>query len=80
MGAAGAGPQDSSWKLKASGWLARRTATRRWSKALPQQDAFGLICEEIKRGWWDASLVNEFEAVLLATTDGPNGPKARLAE
>lgn len=40
------------------------TTDRPYRKALPQAEAFATIREEVKRGWWDGSLVDEFEALL----------------
>ena len=38
---------------------------RPYRKALPVQKAFAIMREEVKRGWWDASILDEFEAVVL---------------
>jgi putative two-component system response regulator len=37
---------------------------RPYRKALPLEKAFAIIREEVKRGWWDGSILNEFEAVV----------------
>jgi cyclic di-GMP phosphodiesterase len=41
------------------------TTDRPYRKAMQRKDAFELMREEVRRGWWDASLVDEFEALLL---------------
>jgi putative two-component system response regulator len=38
---------------------------RPYRKALPQEKAFSIMREEVKRGWWDGSILDEFEAVVL---------------
>ena len=40
------------------------TTDRPYRKALSAEKAFEIIREEVKRGWWDSSVVNEFEAVV----------------
>jgi HD-GYP domain-containing protein (c-di-GMP phosphodiesterase class II) len=40
------------------------TKDRPYRKALPRQEAFAIMREEVKRGWWDAPLVEEFEGVV----------------
>ena len=37
---------------------------RPYRKALPTAEAFRILREEVKRGWWDAALVDKFEAML----------------
>ena len=37
---------------------------RPYRKALPVQKAFAIMREEVKRGWWDGSILDEFEAVV----------------
>ncbi len=37
---------------------------RPYRKALPQEKAFAIMREEVKRGWWDGSILDEFEAVV----------------
>jgi len=37
---------------------------RPYRKALPREEAFRIMREEVKRGWWEAALVYEFEAVM----------------
>jgi len=44
------------------------TTDRPYRKALLQEKAFAIMREEVKRGWWDASILNEFEMMLLGTT------------
>jgi putative two-component system response regulator len=40
------------------------TTDRPYRKALSRENAFEIIRDEVKRGWWDASVVNEFETVV----------------
>lgn len=40
------------------------TTDRPYRKALSPERAFEIIREEVNRGWWDDSVVNEFEAVV----------------
>ena len=37
---------------------------RPYRRALPQQEVFATMREEVRRGWWDGALVNAFEAML----------------
>ncbi len=37
---------------------------RPYRKALPQGEALSIMREEVKRGWWDGSILDEFEAVV----------------
>jgi putative two-component system response regulator len=39
---------------------------RPYRKALPTQEAFAIMREEVKRGWWNGSILDEFEAVIHA--------------
>ena len=41
---------------------------RPYRKALPLEKAFAIMREEVKRGWWDASILNEFEMMVLGAT------------
>jgi putative two-component system response regulator len=40
------------------------TADRPYRKALPLEKAFAIMREEVKRGLWDGSVLDEFEAVV----------------
>jgi putative two-component system response regulator len=40
------------------------TTDRPYRKALPAERAFAILRDEVRRGWWDGALVNEFEALL----------------
>lgn len=40
------------------------TTDRPYRKALPPQEALAILQEEVKRGWWDGSVLKEFEAVV----------------
>ena len=44
------------------------TTDRPYRKALLPQEAFKVLHEEVKRGWWDGSLLDEFEALILGAT------------
>jgi putative two-component system response regulator len=39
--------------------------TRPYRKAMSPKEAFAMIQEEVKRGWWDAALVEELEGLIL---------------
>jgi putative two-component system response regulator len=41
---------------------------RPYRKALSSEKAFAIMREEVKRGWWDASILDEFEAIVLGST------------
>ena len=38
---------------------------RPYRKALPREETLAIMREEVKRGWWDASILDEFEAIVL---------------
>ena len=40
------------------------TTDRPYRKALSAEKAFAIMREEVQRGWWDVSVLNEFEAVV----------------
>ncbi len=40
------------------------TTDRPYRKALPLEKAIAIMREEVKRGWWDGSILDEFEAVV----------------
>ncbi len=40
------------------------TTDRPYRKALPKEKAMAIMREEVKRGWWDGSILDEFEAVV----------------
>lgn len=40
------------------------TTDRPYRKAVSPQQAFAMIREEVKRGWWDDAVVQEFEAIV----------------
>jgi putative two-component system response regulator len=40
------------------------TTDRPYRKALPPEKALAIMREEVKRGWWDASILDEFETVV----------------
>jgi putative two-component system response regulator len=41
------------------------TTSRPYRKALSPKETFAVMREEVKRGWWDSSILDEFEAVIL---------------
>jgi putative two-component system response regulator len=41
------------------------TTDRPYRKAMSSEAAFEVMREEVRRGWWDADLVDEFEALLV---------------
>ena len=43
------------------------TTDRPYRKALPAEKAFAIMREEVKRGWWDGSLVDELEAMVQSS-------------
>jgi putative two-component system response regulator len=43
------------------------TTERPYRTALQPQEAFGIIRDEVRCGWWEGSIVDEFEAVILST-------------
>lgn len=53
------------------------TTDRPYRKALPPQKAFAIMREEVKRGWWDGSVLDEFEAVVNASQLQPAGSHRR---
>jgi putative two-component system response regulator len=40
------------------------TTDRPYRKALSSDRAFGILRDEVRRGWWDGKLVDEFERLL----------------
>ena len=44
------------------------TTNRPYRKAMPREAAIAQIREEVKRGWWEGSLVDELEGLLSAVT------------
>jgi len=43
------------------------TTDRPYRQALPLENAFTIMREEVKRGWWDASILDEFETIVLGS-------------
>jgi putative two-component system response regulator len=41
------------------------TTDRPYRKALPPEEAFAILHKEVERGWWDETILDEFEAVVL---------------
>jgi putative two-component system response regulator len=44
------------------------TTDRPYRKALPPEEAFAIMREEVKRGWWDPSLLKELEELVSSAT------------
>lgn len=44
------------------------TTDRPYRKAFAPQAAFAMMNEEVKKGWWDGSLLNEFEVLIVGST------------
>jgi putative two-component system response regulator len=44
------------------------SSDRCYHKALSPKKAFSIMREEVSRGWWDGSLVDELESLILGTT------------
>src|SRR6202047_3819213 len=42
------------------------TTDRPYRKALPKEEALAIMREEMQRGWWDRSILDEFETVVNA--------------
>ena len=40
------------------------TTDRPYRKALPLQEAFAILHKEVERGWWDGSILDEFESAV----------------
>ena len=40
------------------------TTDRPYRKALPPQEAFAILHKEVERGWWDGSILDEFESAV----------------
>ena len=53
------------------------TTDRPYRKALSAEKAFAIMREEVKRGWWDGSVLNEFEAVINTFHLQPAGSDRR---
>jgi putative two-component system response regulator len=47
------------------------TTDRPYRRALPSQEAFRVMREEVRRGWWDAELVDELEAIVARSGNEP---------
>ncbi|MGA9671109.1 MAG: HD domain-containing phosphohydrolase [Terracidiphilus sp.] len=52
------------------------TTDRPYRAALPQDVALEIIREEVKRGWWDGSLVDEFETLVTESLKPLTATKA----
>ena len=49
------------------------TTDRPYRKALSSERAFAILHDEVRRGWWDGALVDEFEKLLKDSPDGWTG-------
>jgi putative two-component system response regulator len=52
------------------------TTDRPYRKALPVEKALAIMREEVKRGWWDSSLVNELEVLVTESAVPIAGSRA----
>jgi putative two-component system response regulator len=52
------------------------TTDRPYRKALPCERAFAIMHDEVRRGWWDGTLVDEFEKLMKDAPEGWTGPRA----
>ncbi len=50
---------------------------RPYRKALPPEKAFAIMRDEVKRGWWDGSVLAEFEAIVNTLDLQPAGSARR---
>jgi len=46
------------------------TTDRPYRKALSSERAFAILHDEVRRGWWDGTLVDEFEKLLKDSPEG----------
>lgn len=53
------------------------TTDRPYRRALPIEEALGVMRAEARRGWWDVGLINEFAALLEAGAEGAGAARAR---
>jgi len=44
------------------------TSERPYRTAIQPHEALGIVRDEVRRGWWDGAVVDEFEAVILGST------------
>jgi putative two-component system response regulator len=44
------------------------TTERPYRTAIQPHEALGIVRDEVRRGWWDGAVVDEFEAVILGST------------
>jgi putative two-component system response regulator len=49
------------------------TTDRPYRKAIPPEKALTIMWDEMKRGWWDRSILEQFEAVALAVAPVQTG-------
>ena len=55
------------------------TTDRPYRKALPVEKALAIMREEVKRGWWDGSLVNELEVLVTESAVPAAGSRLNRA-
>jgi len=53
------------------------TTSRPYRKALSSKETFTLMREEVERGWWDDSLVDELEALVIGSAIPLTGVEAK---
>jgi putative two-component system response regulator len=44
------------------------TSERPYRTAIRPHEALGIVRDEVRRGWWDGAVVDEFEAVIVGST------------
>jgi putative two-component system response regulator len=44
------------------------TTERPYRTAIQPHEALGIVRDEVRRGWWDGAVVDEFEAVIVGST------------
>ena len=49
------------------------TSERPYRTAIQPHEALGIVRDEVRRGWWDGSLVDEFEALVVEPSLPPAG-------
>ena len=59
-------PDSPHWRVSCRRWISidALTTDRPYRKALSSERAFAILRDEVRRGWWDGKLVDEFEKLL----------------
>jgi putative two-component system response regulator len=53
------------------------TSERPYRTAIQPHEALGIVRDEVRRGWWDGSLVDEFEALVVEPALPPAGRRGQ---